>query len=823
MSNTPLNEVSEQQVVAANGGAAPTKRRRKLRRWLKILGIIFALLLVVVAVVIIWLGPIAEWYLERNDKDIVGRRIEMDNLSLKLFSGEMTADNIILYESDESTPFASIDHIDVEMEVSEIFSGRIHLSHVHLTRPYLSVVQDGEVFNFDDMVEFIFVKYVIPSMMESEADKSEDDDWEIVIENVTIEDGHIEYLDREMDQRWSITALNMDADEMHLGDELSHLNAQLTINDSASVDGILALNCESFDFDFTGSLKNFNLGDTYKYWTPYLNIGGVEGVAEAEVHLKGNIDNIFAMDIDGDFLISGLNIVGADGGNVLSSNTIGGSIEQLNIDSEKYIFHSLYAQGYASQFILSEDGSTNFDTLFPEDTQLSVETTTENLGNDMYDVREEVRITTDDSDILSAMELRIASLKLEDGEVYYADNTLHKAFTYDVSDIDIEGEHLDLEGRNDITIKARVPKQGSVTLHWEGALSDFYNQTIMATLTNVDIESLEPYIEYFTAFPVESGNLTFRSMNVITNGELNGVNQLGTYNFKLGKRDKSMDVDFNLPLRLGVYILTDKDDHIDIELPVTGNVESPEFSYRKAILRVVGNLLLKIVAAPFEWMSGDKQEAFRHINFEALDPSLTSEHYARLDKMAETLKGDEELSVRLTHTLNYDKAAQEVANLNLKIAYYNSTQSEEGKRLDMLDFAKINDMRLSNSDVHAFADSMLVARNIDPQHMSMAAKARELYGEYVDGQLLAIAQYRNRIVGDYLKLQHPDLREGAITIQDVKLEDIVGSTSRRSRYTVSIVIDGEEMAVNSPEDEDDEVVDDGEIVVEDNNLAEDTL
>lgn len=54
-------------------------------------------------------------------------------------------------------------------------------------------------------------------------------------------------------------------------------------------------------------------------------------------------------------------------------------------------------------------------------------------------------------------------------------------------------------------------------------------------------------------------------------------------------------------------------------------------------------------------------------------------------------------------------------------------------------------------------------------------------------------------------------------------KDIVGSTSRRSHYTVSIVIDGEEMAVNSPEDEDDEVEDDGEIVVEDNNLAEDTL
>ena len=819
MSNTTQMAGSQPQADILSNDAPKTKKQgRKRRRWLKILAIVFGVLLVAISAVIIWLGPIVEWYLERNAKDIVGRRIEMDNLSLKLFSGEMSADNVILYEADESTPFASIDHIDAEMEVSEIFSGRLHLSHVHLTRPYLNIVQNGDVFNFDDMVEFIFVNYIIPSIQESEAGKNDGDDWEIIIEDVTIEDGHIEYYDCEIDQRWSITALNIDTDELHLGDEYSYLNTTLTINDSASVDGLLALNCDSFDFDFKGNLQDFNIGDTYNYWIPYLNIMSVDGVAQANAHLKGNIDNIFAMDIDGDFLVEGLSIVGMDGGNVLSSNTLGGNIERLNIEEEKYLFNSLYAQGYASRFILNADGSTNFDTLFPEDTELSVETTAESLGNDMYDVREEVRITSDDGDILSAMEIRVGSLSLDDGEVYYADNTLHKAFTYDVTDIDISAQNLDLEGRNDITLKARVPKQGSVTLHWEGSLIDFYNQTIMASLSNVDIKTLEPYIEYFTAFPVESGNLTFRSMNVINNGEINGVNQFGTYNFKLGKKDKSMDVDLKLPLRMGVYVLTDRDNRIDIELPVSGDVESPEFSYRKAILRAVGNLLLKIVTAPFDWMSGDKQEAFRHINFDALDPTLSAEHYARLDKMAETLKGDEELCVRLTQVINYEKAAQEVANLNLKIAYYNSTQSEDGKRLDMLDFAKINDMRLSNSDIHAFADSMLLARDIDPQHMSMAAKARTLYGDYVSGQLLSIAKYRNRVVSDYLQMQHSDLREGAITIDEVTSEDIEGSNSHKTRYNVTLVIDGEEMAVNSPEDEEDD-----ENVAEDNNTAEQTL
>ena len=476
---------------------------------------------------------------------------------------------------------------------------------------------------------------------------------------------------------------------------------------------------------------------------------------------------------------------------------------------------------------MARDGSTNFDDLLPEDTQFSVETTAESLGNDIYDIREEVRITNADNELLGVMDVRVGTLNLEDGNIYYADNTLHKDFAYDISGINISGKQLDLEGYNNISIRAMLPKQGSVAIRWEGALNDFYNQSIMATLTNVDIKSLEPYIENYTAFPIQSGNMTFRSMNVITNGELNGVNQLGTYNFKLGKKDKSMDVDFNLPLKMGVYVLTDKDGHIDLELPVTGNVESPEFSYRKAIYKVVGNLLLKIVASPFSWMSGDKQEAFRNIEFDPLDPTLTAEHYARIDKMAEALKGDDELGVCLKQSINYRKAEQQVANLNLKMAYYNSTQTEEGKRLDMLDFAQINNLTLSDGDVHAFADSMLVSRGIDPAHMSMAVKARTLYGEYAAKQLTSIAGRRNRIVMEYIKFQHPDLREGAITVKEVTAEDIMGSTSRKSRYTVTLVIDGEEMDVNNPDDEEDtaeqSAPDEAIVNDEDNNLADAAL
>lgn len=112
----------------------------------------------------------------------------------------------------------------------------------------------------------------------------------------------------------------------------------------------------------------------------------------------------------------------------------------------------------------------------------------------------------------------------------------------------------------------------------------------------------------------------------------------------------------------------------------------------------------------------------------------SAEQYSRIDKIVEALGDDESLNVRLTHDVNYKRATQQIAELNLKMAYYNSLQSDANNRLDLLDFSKIENMRLSDGDVLAFTDSMLMERGIDPTQMTSHAKARALYGDMIDDQ-----------------------------------------------------------------------------------------
>lgn len=799
------------------------KRKGRVKRVI-VWTLLSLLMLVVLAVaaLIIWLGPIAEWYVEKHDTELIGRRVEMDDLRIKLFKGELSAKNVILYEEDNETHFARLGDVSAEMALREIFDNHIHITRLDADEAYLRIDQNVDEFNFDDMLLYLDEAYP------EEEEEEESEPWKITLDNITIKRSHFAYFDHEIEQRWELTALDLTTPSFYLDNRFSHIDVATIINDSATLEGALELNYETWDFTFAGTLKEFPLAETYKYWTPYLNIGSVTGIADADFELEGNVMDIFAMNIRGTASARDFGVTTPTGGKVLLTDELHIGVEELNIDKERYILSSLEANGYSSEMIFAKDGSTNFDILFYNDPTITIESTMTEEGENLYDVKERVTVTTTEEEApLANMVIKIGHADLKGGEFLYSDDTMHRLFEYQLRDIAISGDNLDLMGNNKITLSAKLPKQGSVMLRWDGSLSDFYNQSLMLMLNNVDMVGLSPYVEYFTGFPIKDGNLTFRSQNVVSNGSLSGINQFGTYNFKLDKRDKSLDPEIKLPLRLAVWVLTDKDEHIDIDLPVSGHLDSPKFSYGKVIMKAVGGLMLKIAVSPFELMAGNKQDAYQHINLDLLEPGLGSEHYARLDKMAEALKEDDNVRVRLTQRVNYNRAAQRLANLNLKIAYYNHTQGDAQGYLDMLAFSRINDTKMSNKDVIAYADSLLTERGFDPNKMKTAEKAMTLYGDVVESQMVQLMEHRNRTIMEYMGFNHQDMPEGAFSINNVVIEDMVDYHGK-DRYTVTLIVDDEEIELpveddDIVEDEEDAFADEqGTNVASEDNLSADT-
>lgn len=775
------------------------KTRRKWGLWrivLATLGALVALLLVVLAVVVIWLGPIAEKYVENHDTELIGRSLTMDNLSIKLFSGDVAVDNLVLYEEDSVAEFVRINRLETKLSVWDLLSSLVQIDFVRVQSPKVQVLQGEESFNFDSLVDYILATYTSEEEPEEESEPSA---WTISINNVSLEGGEVLYRDETIDQDWSLTALNVSTPSVELGEEPMVVALSTAINQEGALDGELNFNMGTLDFIFDGRLSNFNLADTYNYLTSTLNISALEGTLSVDCSLEGNVDDVMSMNIEGNVSAKSLHINAKDGSNLFSAESIDLSAERINLNEQYFAFREINVDNYATRFALFEDGTTNFDELFFSDPEISVESTAEAVGDQMYDVKERVTVTTSEEETpFEDVKFSVGTLRFRGGEVSYEDYTMHEPFNYALTNLSVDSKDFELMSKNRIVVRSRLPKQGDAMIQWEGSLTDFYNQSLLAMLSNVDMQAFSTYIEHFTAFPVESGNMTIRSQNVVTNGALSGVNQFGTYNFQVGDKDKSLDVEYKLPMKLGIYVLTDHNKHIDLDIPISGDINSPEFSLRKVIWRAVGNVLLKVAASPFQWMNPLKQETFQSVPIDILTPGLDSEDYARIDAMAEAIKADTTLKVRLAPRVNYKRAVQKINELNLKIAYYNATEGSQSGFLDMLDFARINEMKISGSAVRDFADSMLVARGIDPHGMTSHDKAKRLYGDMADEQLLRLINLRNNIISRYVAFQHKELPAEAFTLKEVTIEDLKDYVGK-DKYGVTLIIGDDEVDVDAPE------------------------
>ena len=211
--------------------------------------------------------------------------------------------------------------------------------------------------------------------------------------------------------------------------------------------------------------------------------------------------------------------------------------------------------------------------------------------------------------------------------------------------------------------------------------------------------------------------------------------------------------------------------------------------------------MLKVVASPFEWMAGDKQDAFHHLDIDIMSRSLDSEQYARIDSMANTLKSDTTLQVRLTPRVNYNRAVQRLSELSLKMACYNASQERDTAYLDMYDFVRIKEMKLSGRAIREYADSMLVARGVSPVGMTSQAKARTLYGDMAERQLEFLIDGYSRIISRYIEFQHKELAPDAFVVKSITLDELKGYGGK-DRYAVSLIIDNEEVEIDTPNDED---------------------
>lgn len=152
----------------------------------------------------------------------------------------------------------------------------------------------------------------------------------------------------------------------------------------------------------------------------------------------------------------------------------------------------------------------------------------------------------------------------------------------------------------------------------------------------VELTRMSPYAARHAGYAIERGTLSVNVRYKVEDGRLAATNRLFLDQLTFGEPSGDPQAT-RLPVRLAVALLKNSRGEIDINLPISGSLDDPQFSVGGILWRVVANLVTKAVTAPFALLMGGDSDEAGEVPFAAGEATLSDAARQRLDAMGTRL------------------------------------------------------------------------------------------------------------------------------------------------------------------------------------------
>jgi uncharacterized protein involved in outer membrane biogenesis len=248
--------------------------------------------------------------------------------------------------------------------------------------------------------------------------------------------------------------------------------------------------------------------------------------------------------------------------------------------------------------------------------------------------------------------VRVGTVRIASGNVNFTDLFIRPNYTANLTQLvgSIDDLASDRTEPSDVLITGRVDDDTPLEITGKVApLSASRYIDLRAVARGFDLPKLSPYSGRWAGYAIEKGKLTADVRYRIEGDTLAAENKLVINQLTFGDKIDSPDAT-SLPVRLAVSLLKDRNGNIDLDVPISGTISDPQFSVGGLLWRAIGNLIVKVVSAPFTLLAslgGADAAELSHIAFPAGVATLDDEDRSRLDALARALRARPELSVEI--------------------------------------------------------------------------------------------------------------------------------------------------------------------------------
>ena len=259
------------------------------------------------------------------------------------------------------------------------------------------------------------------------------------------------------------------------------------------------------------------------------------------------------------------------------------------------------------------------------------------------------------------------------------------------------------------------------------------------SVKGAELTSVNPYSGTYMGYYIDKGLLSLAVQYKLNGKALEGKNHVVIDQLTLGKKSNS-DQALSLPLGLAIALLEDSNGVIDLGLDVSGDVDSPDFSFGSIILNAIGNIITKAVTAPFSLLANlvGSDDELDSVAFTFGEHKLNAEAKEKLNTLAEALKKRPGLRVNIEGTVNAVSDSSTLAQRQLNATLF--------ARSGLVDPTTTSGSSSTNGNTSAGGDIENLSNSGSPQDEPLTGSRIPLEGPLADA-----------LLSHYVEMFTPDL------------------------------------------------------------------
>jgi hypothetical protein len=606
----------------------------------------------IIIIALLLLPGFLKKYAVNNGKELIGRQISLDKLKINYFTGTVRLMGFNMFEANEQDSFIAFDTLLIDTRPFHLFNNKLVVQQFYLKGLKTNIIQNDSVFNFDDLIAF----YGAESDTISNQDESSSENFKFEISNIELKKAELVYADIPLNKTLKTNDLNLFIPYISWDQEhSSEAGLKFYFENGGFFESDIEVDPNNGDFNAQIIIDQLELSPFYEYSLDYTNLGSLSGKLNTNLRLTGNTDHPEKLIISGTFEL--LDLLTTDQRNepFINIKHVFGSLKKIDYYHEYYAFDSLklvepyfYIEFYDTTLNVIE--VIDYYSYFPPE---SDEENDEEINSAVQ--------TEDDETVTSTLYYGFDHVSIVNGKMDLVDRTTGEPFQYYLSEMEMSADSI-YSNSDWVTLYSTMllNNRGKLVAEVGFWPEDPMDISMDYVITDFLMSDLNIYSRHYMGVPILYGDMYYKSTTKILKGQLSSENKLVIHNAEVGDKRGGL---YNLPLKFALFLLKDRQGVIDLDIPVRGDLNDPKVSIGKIVWNTLKNLIIKVAAAPFDFLarviSVDPKD-IQSIEYTYLDTAFTAERQRQIDLLLELEQKKEELEIELVYFNDVEREKKQI-------------------------------------------------------------------------------------------------------------------------------------------------------------------